>query len=92
MVFRVVDLPAPLAPVSYTHLMLHTSGKDMGQLTGLLLLGSGNRSLGSSLGALALQCADLNCLAAQLAAQLLQVDLIAVLDVYKRQLLYHAFR
>ena len=59
--------------------VLHTAGKDVGQLTGLLLLGSGNRSLGSSLGALALQCADLNCLAAQLAAQLLQVDLIAVL-------------
>ena len=31
--------------------MLHTAGKDVGQLTGLLLLGSGNRSLGSSLGA-----------------------------------------
>ena len=59
--------------------VLHTAGKDVWQFTCLLLLGSGNRSLGSSLGALALQCADLNCLAAQLAAQLLQVDLIAVL-------------
>ena len=59
--------------------MLHTAGKDVGQLTGLLLLGSGNRSLGSSLGALALQCADLHRLTAQLCAQLLQVDLITVL-------------
>ena len=51
-----------LVAVSYTQLdvykrqlldvcngMLHTAGKDVGQLTGLLLLGSGNRSLGSCL-------------------------------------------
>jgi len=51
----------------------------MGQLAGLFALGSGHGSLGSCLGALALQGADLDRLAAQLGAQLLQVDLVAVL-------------
>ena len=59
--------------------MLHTAGKHMGQLAGLFALGSGHGSLGSCLGALALQGADLDRLAAQLGAQLLQVDLVAVL-------------
>ena len=59
--------------------VLHTAGKHMGQLAGLFALGSGHGSLGSCLGALALQGADLDRLAAQLGAQLLQVDLVAVL-------------
>ena len=59
--------------------VLHTAGEHMGQLAGLAGLGSGDRSLGGGLGALALQCADLHCLTAQLCAQLLQVDGVAVL-------------
>ena len=59
--------------------MLHAAGKDMRQLDSLASLGSGSSHLSSFLAALVLQSADLNGLAAQLFAQLLQVDLIAVL-------------
>ena len=59
--------------------VLNAAGEDVGQLTALSSLCSSHSSLCSSLGAFALQCADLNSLTAQLGAQLLQVDLIAVL-------------
>ena len=59
--------------------MLNTAGKDVGQLNALGGLGSGDRSLGSLLAALALQGGDLNSLAAQLLGELGQVDLVAVL-------------
>ena len=59
--------------------MLDAAGEDVGQLAGLACLCSRHSSLCSSLGTFALQCADLNSLTAQLGAQLLQVDLIAVL-------------
>ena len=59
--------------------VLNAAGEDVGQLAALSSLCSSHSSLCSSLGAFALQCADLNSLTAQLGAQLLQVDLIAVL-------------
>lgn len=59
--------------------VLDAAGEDVGQLAALASLCSSHSSLCSSLGAFALQCADLDCLTAQLSAQLLQVDLIAVL-------------
>ena len=59
--------------------VLHAAGEHMGQLSSLGSLCSSHSSLCSSLGALALQCADLHRLTAQLCAQLLQVDLITVL-------------
>ena len=59
--------------------VLHAAGKDMRQLGNLASLGSGSSHLSGFLAALVLQSADLNGLAAQLFAQLLQVDLIAVL-------------
>ena len=59
--------------------VLDAAGEDVGQLAALASLCSSHSSLCSSLGAFALQCADLNSLTAQLGAQLLQVDLVAVL-------------
>ena len=59
--------------------VLNAAGEDVGQLAALSSLCSSHSSPCSSLGAFALQCADLNRLTAQLGAQLLQVDLIAVL-------------
>ena len=53
--------------------MLNTAGKDVGQLNALGGLGSGDRSLGSLLAALALQGGDLNSLAAQLLGELSQL-------------------
>ena len=59
--------------------VLDAASKNVGQLAGLACLCSRHSSLCSSLGTFALQSADLNSLTAQLGAQLLQVDLIAVL-------------
>ena len=59
--------------------VLNAAGEDVGQLAALSSLCSSHSSPCSSLGAFALQCADLNSLTAQLGAQLLQVDFIAVL-------------
>ena len=50
-----------------------------GSSPALAAFGSGTAAFGGCLGALALQGADLHRLTAQLCAQLLQVDLIAVL-------------
>ena len=59
--------------------MLNAASEHMGQLASLARLCSGNSHLSSLHAAFALQCADLNSLAAQLCAELLQVDLITIL-------------
>ena len=59
--------------------MLNAASEHMGQLASPARLCSGNSHLSSLHAAFALQCADLNSLAAQLCAELLQVDLITIL-------------
>ncbi len=59
--------------------MLHTAGENVRQLAGGAGLGSSHSGLGSFVAALALKRAHLDHLAAHGVAQLLQVDLVAVL-------------